>query len=131
MENPARAFGFDLDALAGDVERVGIDAGDLLDVRWPAVKSHKCRIYGRARVDRRATRGREAPLSGFSSGAAGHNHVPQGGVNMGRRVVAGVCAGGSRRLRACGRDHGGAGAAAPPKPGSWIGSAEALGESEV
>ena len=32
MENPARAFGFDLDVLAGDVERVGIDAGDLLDV---------------------------------------------------------------------------------------------------
>jgi predicted TIM-barrel fold metal-dependent hydrolase len=31
MENPARAYGFDLDALAPHIERVGVDAAELLD----------------------------------------------------------------------------------------------------
>ena len=30
LENPARAYGFDLDALAPDIERVGSPAGALL-----------------------------------------------------------------------------------------------------
>jgi predicted TIM-barrel fold metal-dependent hydrolase len=31
MENPARAYGFDLDALADDIDRVGSDAAELLE----------------------------------------------------------------------------------------------------
>jgi hypothetical protein len=31
MENPARAYGFDLDALADDSDRVGSDAAELLE----------------------------------------------------------------------------------------------------